>query len=237
MKIYFVIFLGLVLSSCGYNAEPDQIITQTGIEGNIQSSRQYSSDRTYSFELKVSPFNPKTQEICEEMCRAVMVTDDTGWLRGVVTITCPADIRALTEVNSEVAFDYLDTVCKNALFESIMKSCPEMTVKYEENLILDSIGPTKFLILSIPSGSYLKDAVTGKHCDCNRAYLISFYENNIVIINSEETKIGEDFKERIRKDPTSSPELLEKFSEKGEREKILKEASSIRCSYRKEPKN
>lgn len=178
-------FILLALLMCSCAASPQRIANNRPAVSN----RYYDPTGTFSVSAAQNLSSTRVVEHSDENYKSASFISDFGSFTGVQVVRCPEGIRPIIETNSEAAFKYLDAVYKLGVIDPLTQKNPGTIAKHEENLILDQIGPAKFVILSIPGGSSIASAETGRKLDSTQSYLLSFCEDYVVIITHQNSPV------------------------------------------------
>lgn len=173
--LHFFIFLLTINLSCAAG--------QTKIQGKIINGRYQAPNELYSFNIPKVLQGAPIQEDNSSDLFMISMQDDFGHLLRIETITFMTDDdRKGKETN-------ILTDIFNAVIQIIRKQFPSTTILEEKLDNIDNIGPVCMAFIEIPEGSTLIDQKNKKRADSRRAYLISFCDNYLVIMSTQESPL------------------------------------------------
>lgn len=154
----------------------------------IIDGRYHDPQGTYSFAL---PKMGSTQKIEEHKINqdadGISFQNDFGDLvRFEIAKFSHDELLSLSNELGGVE-NVLAAMFKDAVLLPISKQIPNTKVLDVNSEDIDGIGAVYFAMIDIPGGSTLEDAISHQRLDSRRGYLLSFCENYLVAISTQES--------------------------------------------------
>lgn len=188
MKIHTTILslLTFLIVSCTPSISLPPPRTADRIMGRVSNGMYYDSTNTFcvpvlknaSPQLQITEMPNSAQNVS-----AVLFSSDFGQLERTEVLK---EAKANLE---EMAPGVDHTSCFfEHIYDTTLLAFPGTKVMEKRYVEIDNIGTCCCGILFIPEGSTLCDAITNKRLDSTRAYVISYADENLVIISVQEIR-------------------------------------------------
>ncbi len=204
MKQFTILFLLALVTACAPTKNSTEMpMVKPRLEGKIVEGRYYDPKGI---------FNVKAKDY-EEIYELPFQGD------GVVGITFHSSFGQMERI--EVSIDSKDKLEKQLpgsdvlscffeyIYDVISEVAPGTKVLEKRNIEIAEVGPICVGVFFIPKGSTMVDAITGDREDSIRSCLISYADQDLVIINVQESPSITNFRTYARNDERANEQLIE----------------------------
>ena len=138
------------------------------------------------FSVQIPPhlINPSIQAGGEGNNRFVSFLDDQGQLIRIEAIQCQNEelCKILLEMHYK---DFFRELFEEGVLIPILENFPGTEVLCEDEIFTEEFHEGYFVLLSIPGGATTIEAESGNRLDCLRGFLLSFSDNQLVVISNQ----------------------------------------------------
>lgn len=190
MKLLLALITSVLIIGCYRSSiviEPTFTQMSPPLQGELSGDYYYSPERVYRFNIPAIQACPK--ELINDKSHTISFMDDLGNLiRVEVAIASEEEMNYFSALILKLSYkQVLQELFDSCALKPICNTFPLTDILDEGFIELDPIGPVYYAVLTIPGGSTLADAKTGKRVDSKRVYLVSVVDNHIVVLSAQES--------------------------------------------------